>query len=89
MDTDLLLNWFHHHFVPAVTKHMKDSNLPFKALLHLDNAPCTSDNAPAYPDIANLVSNDGNIKAMFLPANTTVLIEPIDQGVLEAVKRRY
>ena len=26
---------------------------------------------------------------MFLPANTTALIQPMDQGVLEAVKRRY
>jgi len=58
---------------------MKDSNLLVKALLLLDN----------HPDIANLVSNDGNSKAMFLPANTTTLIQPMDQEVLEAVKRRY
>jgi len=35
------------------------------------------------------MSNDGCIKAMFLPLNTTALIQPIDQGVLEALKRRY
>ena len=32
VNSEIFLNWFHHHFVPAVTKHMKDSNL-------LDNAP--------------------------------------------------
>lgn len=26
---------------------------------------------------------------MFLPSNTTALIQPMDQGVLEAMKRRY
>lgn len=26
---------------------------------------------------------------MFLPANTTALVQPMDQGVLEAMKRRY
>jgi len=61
---------------------MKDNNLPVKALLLLDNAP-------AHPDAPSLVSSDRNIKAMFLPANTTALIQPMDQGVLEAVKRRY
>ena len=35
------------------------------------------------------MSNDKNITAMFLPPNTTVLIQPMDQGVLEAMKRRY
>ena len=59
----VFLNWFHHYFVSAVTKHMKDSNL---ALLCLDNAP-------AHPDVTSLVGNDGNIKAMVLPANTTAL----------------
>ena len=38
---------------------------------------------------SSLISEDGNIKAFYLPPNTTPLIQPMDQGVLEALKRRY
>ena len=53
-----------------------------KALLLLDNAP-------SHPDVSTLVSKDGNIKALYLPPNTTALFQPMDQGVIEAMKRRY
>ena len=58
--------WFHKHFVPAVTKYVKERGLTIKALLLLDNAP-------SHPDLSSLVSQDGNIKALFLPPNTTAL----------------
>ena len=63
-------------------KHLIQRGLTPKALLLLDNAP-------AHPDCSVLVSQDKAIKAMFLPPNTTALIQPMDQGVLEALKRRY
>ena len=47
------------------------------------------DNAPAHPSTEELCSQDGLIKTMFLPANTTSLIQPMDQGVLYNLKRRY
>ena len=47
------------------------------------------DNVPAHPEAGSLASDDGCIKAMFLPPNTTALIQLMDQGVLEALKRRY
>ncbi len=53
-----------------------------KALLLLDNDPSHSDEI-------RLVSKDKKITAMFLPANTTALIQPMDQGVLQAMKNRY
>ena len=53
-----------------------------KALLLMDNAP-------PHPSIQSLQSQDGNIKCLFLPPNTTSLIQPMDQGVLESTKRRY
>ena len=80
VDSDIFTNWFHEHFVPSVTKHFKERGMPVKALLLLDNAP-------AHPDVSSLVSKDGNIKAKYLPANTTAIIQPIDQGVLEATKK--
>ncbi len=42
-----------------------------------------------HPDEDELVSSDGKIKAVFLPPNVTSQIQPMDQGVLESIKRRY
>ena len=49
-----------------MTKHLKEKGLTVKALLVLDNAP-------THPNAASLVSQGGNIKAMFLPPNTTAV----------------
>ena len=81
-DAAIFTDWFNSHFIPSVTKHLKDRGITPKALLLLDNAP-------AHPDSSFLVSQDKSITAMYLPPNTTALIQPMDQGVLEAVKRRY
>ena len=35
------------------------------------------------------MSADGKITANFLPPNVTALLQPMDQGVLEAIKRVY
>ena len=82
VDTEIFTDWFHKEFVPAVEKHMLQKGLPVKALLLLDNAP-------AHPDEGVLISSDKTIKTMFLPPNTTALIQPMDQGVVESLKRRY
>ena len=47
------------------------------------------DNCSAHPKASELVSADGKIFAHFLPANVTSLIQPMDQGVLQAIKMRY
>ena len=61
---------------------MKSHRDDVKALLLLDNAP-------AHPSAAKLVSADGRIRVMYLPANTTSLIQPMDQSFISACKRRY
>ena len=78
----IFTDWFNCDFVPSVKKHLIQRGLTPKALLLLDNAP-------AHPDCSVLVSHDKAIKAMFLPPNTTALIRPMEQGVLEELKRRY
>ena len=35
------------------------------------------------------MSADGKIIAKFLPPNVTALIQPMDQGVIQAVKKSY
>lgn len=82
MNCALFSNWFHNHFVPFVQKALKEKNLSPKAILLLDN--CS-----AHPDEEELVSADGQVVASFLPPNVTAMIQPMDQGVLSCIKRRY
>ena len=75
MDSTNLSSWFQEEFVPSVRKYLCGSSLPPKALLLLDNAI-------SYPYIDVLQSSDKNISAMYLPANTTFLIQPLGAGPL-------
>lgn len=82
----VFLHWFHHHFVPAVRKYQKEvlkvAAEDVKAILLLDNAP-------AHPSEDELISADGRIRVMFLPPNTTSLVQPMNQGIICAMKRHY
>ena len=77
---------FFNHIVPEVRLYQEDVlHIPpdgVKAILLLDNAP-------AHPHADKLVSRDGRIKVVFLPTNTTSLIQPMDQGVIMAATRLY
>ncbi|XP_070551006.1 tigger transposable element-derived protein 6-like [Ptychodera flava] len=48
-----------------------------KALLFLDNATC-------HPHI-----NPRNVKLIFFPPNTTSKLQPMDQGIIQALKLKY
>ena len=73
---------FFKHFFSKVRDYLKSESLSPKALLLLDNAP-------SHPSCDTLVSSEGKIKCMFMPPIVTSLIQPMGQGVLENVKRRY
>ncbi|XP_064118793.1 tigger transposable element-derived protein 1-like [Macrobrachium nipponense] len=73
-------DWFNDHFVPAVERYLTSKGLPFKALLVLDNAP-------GHP--SNLSDMHPNVKVVYLPPNTTSLIQPMDQGVIANFKAYY
>lgn len=81
MSQEIFSEWFHKKFVPEVKAHLAEKKLPQKALLLMDNAP-------THPT-GEIKSADGNITCLFLPANTTSLIQPMDQGIIENMKRRY
>lgn len=81
MSQDIFIDWFKSCFLPEVSKYLRKNNLPEEAMLLMDNAP-------THP-IEELRSEDGKITCHFLPANTTSLIQPMDQGVIESFKRRY
>ena len=82
MDAKLFEGWFHEQFVPYVKKFCRDKGIEYKVLLLVDNAP-------AHPSSEKLTSRDGKVTTMFLPPNTTSILQPMDQGILEAFKRRY
>ena len=73
-------DWFFHHFIPEVEKYCLKKDILFKILLLLDSAlghpPFMDDFHP-------------NVKVMHLPPNTTSLIQPMDQGVIETFKKYY
>ena len=79
MNAKIFLDWFHHTFVPYIQQKLREMNLEPKAIL--------LDNCLAHPD--ELVSDNGRVIGKFLPPNITSLIQPMDQGVLESIKRHY
>ena len=61
--------------------------LKYESLMALGEKPraiLLLDSCLVYPDESELVSDDGDILAHFLPANVTSLIQPVDLGVLQA-----
>ncbi|XP_012599168.1 tigger transposable element-derived protein 7 [Microcebus murinus] len=83
---ELFSEWFFQNFVPEV-RHFQLNVLRFheedvRALLLLDNSP-------AHPSPESLISEDGRIKCMFFPHNTSTLIQPMNQGVILSCKRLY
>ncbi|XP_028649015.2 jerky protein homolog-like [Erpetoichthys calabaricus] len=80
LDRALFKKWFDKQFVPKVKAFNKENGLPPRALLLIDNAP-------SHPEEMQLVCDD--IKAIFLPPNVTSILQPMDQGVLQALKQNY
>lgn len=69
--------WFYNCFIPEVKRYMNDKGMPFKIFLLIDNAP-------GHP-----VLEHPNVKVIFLPPNTTALIQPLDQGIIATFKTYY
>lgn len=78
MTTRLFKDWFFNCFVPDVENYLKKKNLAFKVLLLLDNAPSHS-----------IELNHPNVQIVFLPPNTTSLLQPLDQGIIATFKAYY
>ncbi|GFS76253.1 tigger transposable element-derived protein 1 [Trichonephila clavipes] len=69
MTTAIFTEWFNNCFVPEVEAYMKEKSLDFKVLLIVDNAA-------SHPELEHL-----NVQLVFLPPNTTRLIQALDQGI--------
>ncbi|XP_070552481.1 jerky protein homolog-like [Ptychodera flava] len=82
MTQSLFEEWFFNNFVPKVRCQLTSRGLEPKALLLLDLCP-------AYPREDNFRRQDGKIRALCLPANTTSLLQPMDQGIIKTFKANY
>ncbi|XP_015429685.1 PREDICTED: jerky protein homolog-like [Dufourea novaeangliae] len=80
MNITIFETWFKEDFVPNVVTFLRSKGLPEKAILLHDNAKSYSS-----PKILSV----GGIRAISLPPNVTSLIQPLDQGIIAAMKRRY
>ncbi|XP_053145978.1 tigger transposable element-derived protein 1-like isoform X2 [Hemicordylus capensis] len=76
----IFMSWFNDCFVHEVERYLREKNLVFKALLLLDNAP-------GHPP--DLLLAHPNVEVVFLPPNTASLIQPLEQGIIQAFKRYY
>ncbi|XP_045137247.1 tigger transposable element-derived protein 1-like [Portunus trituberculatus] len=72
--------WFYNQFIPEVKKYCRSNSIPFNVLLVLDNAL----GHPSYLDDFH-----PNVKVVYLPPNTTSIIQPMDQGVIVTFKKYY
>lgn len=76
--TKIFEDWFQNIFAKESETYIKSKNLDFKILLLVDNAPCHPKNL-----------EHANIKVLFLPPNTTSLLQPLDQGIISTFKSYY
>ena len=79
MTTAVFEDWLEVQFIPEVKKYCRRKRIEFKILLILDN--CSS-----HPDLSHV---NENVQFLFLPPNTTSLIQPMDQGVIATLKALY
>ncbi|XP_063293602.1 tigger transposable element-derived protein 1-like [Pelobates fuscus] len=80
----LFVKWVNEVFGPAVKKYLVDNNLTLKAMLLMGNAPA---HPPGLEE--DLLEDFNFIKVMFLPPNTTPLLQPMDQQVISNFKKLY
>ncbi|XP_067138182.1 tigger transposable element-derived protein 1-like [Centruroides vittatus] len=76
--------WILETFAPAVKKYLLDKELLLKALLILDNVP-------GHPkDLEEILEERCPfIKVQYLPANTTAILQPMDQQAITNFKKLY
>lgn len=71
--------WFFEHFIPQVKMFQEERGLNGHAILLLDNASAHEE----------LQSEDGLIRTLLLPKNTTSVLQPADQNLILPLKTRY
>ncbi|XP_046141564.1 jerky protein homolog-like [Osmia bicornis bicornis] len=81
MDRTLFTDWFENYFKPAAKQHQQDKGLNGKIILLVDN--CEAHKIPSE------IGNKDGFQIIYLPPNTTSILQPMDQGVIEKTKRSF
>ncbi|KRZ02275.1 Jerky -like protein-like, partial [Trichinella zimbabwensis] len=82
MTGDIFCRWYDETFIPHVEEYQQKTSRTGKVLLIIDNAPC-------HPSSELLDRKNGLFKVLFLPPNTSSLVQPMDQTVIQSLKKRY
>ena len=77
---NIFTDWYKKLFIASVKERM--SSKTDKFLLILDNVPC-------HPSLNFLNVIDPQFQVVFLPPNVTALVQSMDQGVIESMKKHY
>lgn len=77
-----IIDWYKNYFCPTVLKFCDRNNLPKKAILLLDNAP-------GHPQNLDTLDTGLDVKVIYMPPNTTSILQPMDQGVIFTFKAYY
>lgn len=80
MTAAMFKDWVMTCAIPEIEAYCKKQNLDNKALILVDNAP-------GHPVYVDEISEE--VKFMFLPPNTTSVIQLMDQGVISTFKSYY
>ena len=80
MTGHIIQEYIKHTLVHELKEYCTSQGLPFCILMVLDNAP-------AHPHVLQNLHQD--IKFIYLPANTTSLLQPMEQGVIKMFKAHY
>lgn len=81
MDSEIVWGSFSNDFVPLVEKVLELFHLLRREILVIYSVP-------SHPNEDELIFS-GNIRVIFLPPHITSLCQPMDQGLLEAQKKKY
>ncbi|CAG9333909.1 unnamed protein product [Blepharisma stoltei] len=74
-------NWLKNTFIPAIATHLQSINLPTKALLLLENSKIHT--------LLTSEKENENLKILYFPNNTTLLLQPMSQSIISSFKRNY
>ncbi|XP_043529387.1 jerky protein homolog-like [Frieseomelitta varia] len=81
MNTAVFQLWYHNEFKPRVRRRQLEENSGGKVLLIIDNF--------SGHKLSEKEMDDGHFKIIFLPPNTSSLIQPMDQGIISKLKKKF
>ncbi|XP_054013730.1 tigger transposable element-derived protein 2-like isoform X1 [Hylaeus anthracinus] len=81
MNQEIFTDWYLNHFKPAVRMHQSMTSSCGKVILLLDNY--------REYNLPKEIQQDDHFEIIFLQANITPLLQPMNHGVIEETKRSY